>query len=111
MFAVGVTPQVDAEFLAALSGDAGGVAEGDQMDRYDYFLVPDFTSLNAVYQNVSSQICYRSAGIATRTGEFILRTTPWAVQICPLICSCEITKICFLKMPGCLIQLVTTKHF
>ena len=58
VFAVGITNEINEDFLAAISGDVGMV-RGQQRLGYDYFTAPDFQSLDAMYAGVTTGICQR----------------------------------------------------
>ena len=63
LIAVGITDQIDAQFLAHISGSPG-VTRGQQQLGRDYFTAPDFTELDSVLHTVSTGICERPEPIA-----------------------------------------------
>ena len=60
MISVGITNEVNEDFLAAISGDIG-MPNGQQVLGYDYFKSPDFQTLNSILETVSQGICTRQA--------------------------------------------------
>ena len=58
LFAIGITNQINEQFLAAISGDVG-VTNGQQVLGYDYFKSPDFQALDSILETVSEGICKR----------------------------------------------------
>ena len=58
LFAIGITNQINEQFLAAISGDVG-VTNGQQVLGYDYFNSPDFQALDSILETVSEGICKR----------------------------------------------------
>ena len=58
LISVGITSEVNEDFLAAISGDAG--TTNGQLG-YDYFKSPDFQTLNSILETVSQGICTRRA--------------------------------------------------
>ena len=57
LISVGITSEVNEDFLAAISGDAG--ATNGELG-YDYFKSPDFQTLNSILETVSQGICTRT---------------------------------------------------
>ncbi len=65
---MGITNQIDEDFLAAISGGVGASRGTQQRDR-DYFTAPDFLSLDAMFEQVSQGICERPEPEPRRPGE------------------------------------------
>ena len=58
LFAIGITNEINEQFLAAISGDVG-VTNGQQVLGYDYFKSRDFQVLDSILEMVSDRICKR----------------------------------------------------
>ena len=70
LFAIGITSEINEQFLAAISGDVG-VTNGQQVLGYDYFKSPDFQALDSILDIVSDRICKRPESSECAISNFI----------------------------------------